>query len=114
VSYTAQLFERVRLISIGAGKPVLYVSICPCEECKKDNYAEVKKAAPYLAETVISGGEKYWDILYYGYGYIICNDEEELMRLYTSTVGKNGSTSTNKYNGPSSVYALTSTGFENC
>lgn len=79
-----------------AGKPVLYISwgedfLLP----------DVVKAAPYLLAD---------DDFQYQVGktaIILCDDEEEMDRLYDMTVGDDGPTELNPYDGPVSVYALT-------
>jgi len=62
---------------------------------------EVLKAAPYL------NVKEHIQILIDGVGWILCDSEEEMENLYWSTVGDDGPTRKNSYNGPVKVYALT-------
>lgn len=85
----------------GLGKPVLYLSF------DISNGEEIVKAAPYLKE------DSMFQILLEGGGFIVCDDIEELDRLYDLTVGDDGPIGSNPYNGDARVYALTSEGNEN-
>lgn len=95
------LCEAMEAMAKALGKPILYISI------DVDDLEEVVKAAPYLEEdeltsTRLSGG-----------GFIVCDNLDELNRLYDLTVGDDGPTASNPYNGATRVYALTSEGNEN-
>lgn len=92
--YTAH--EAAQLIAKHLRKPVIYISFRHL-----DSHIEVTKAAPYLA-----AGEHY-QVLSDGTGIIVCEDEAEQERLYESTVGDDGPTKLNSYNGPARVFALT-------
>lgn len=72
----------------------LYASWCI------DDLDEVRKAAPYLSslkEFVIYNGEVY---LFFG-------SEAEMQDIYDQTVGEDGPTRLNGYDGPGKVFALT-------
>jgi|SRR5579885_2969128 len=71
---------------------ILYVSF----HC--DDWEEVKKAAPYLQD--------HLQVLMDGHGCLICDSEEECYKYYNLTVGEDGPTATNPYDGPARVYAL--------
>ncbi len=82
-----------------------------CKETKKygmyisfsedDEWAEVKKAAPYLS------GEECYQILVDCEGWLLFDSEEEMMKHYDQTVGDDGPTELNNYTGSASVYAVT-------
>lgn len=60
---------------------------------------QVLKAAPYLN----TDSEITWD----GHGIIVCNTEAEMEKVFRQTVGDEGPTKLNKYNGSTRVYACT-------
>lgn len=62
---------------------------------------EIIAAAPYLAQPI------FFDIRMNDSGFIFFDTEEELDHHYLMTVGDDGPTITNPYNGPVRVYALT-------
>ena len=64
-----------------------------------DSFDEVVKAAPYL--------NKNAQILSDGRAYVITDTKEELDNFYYQTVGDDGPTKLNSYNGSAKVYALT-------
>lgn len=64
---------------------------------------ELYKAAPYLTREVLTGQ----DTLFTGHVYLFFSSEEEMLEYYDATVGDDGPTKTNKYNGPVKVYAIT-------
>lgn len=85
----------LQMVARLSGKPCMLV----CFDC--EDLDEIQKAAPYIdpstdAQFIVEGG-----------GVIICDDDAEMDRLYQSTVGDDGPTKTNPYNGPQRVYALT-------
>lgn len=66
------------------------------------NFVEnVLKAVPYL------NLEDHGQLLADGEGIIICDTYEEMQQIYNSTVGDDGPTETNSYDGYVRVYALT-------
>jgi hypothetical protein len=87
--------QTAQTLAVLFGQPVLYISFyTPCD------YEELLKAAPYLDPI------EHSQVLYDGCGFIICEDEEELNKLFDQTVGDEGPTDTNPYKGPARVYAL--------
>lgn len=62
---------------------------------------ETLKAAPYL------NIEEHGQLLSDGGGVILCEGEAECRRIFGMTVGDDGPTALNPYNGPFRVYALT-------
>lgn len=56
-------------------------------------------AAPYLRDEI--------QLLSDGVGIVLCDSEEEMRLIYNQTVGDDGPTETNPYNGPCRVYAVT-------
>lgn len=107
------LYDGLQAMAKGLGKPILYISFTtpnPETGTFDEEIAELKKAAPYLFD---ENGCKYIQILADGQGYLVCEDTAELELLYDLTVGDDGPTSTNSYDGPVRVHALTSDGNEN-
>lgn len=99
-------FNLLEAVAAGVGRPVLEVAFdasTPTEE--------IYLAAPYLADA--EGHARFLQIMVDGHGYIVCDSEEECERLFGLTVGDDGPTPTNPYNGTARVYAATSTGNEN-
>lgn len=62
---------------------------------------EILKAAPYLEH------DRFFHVRFNFGGYIFADTEEEILDLYSQTVGDDGPTDRNPYRGPASVYALT-------
>jgi len=67
-----------------------------------EDYADVEKAAPYLTLE-----DDFQIIISDGRGIILCDTEEEMNSIFHQTVGDDGPTELNSYNGPVRVYALT-------
>lgn len=65
---------------------------------------EIRKAAPWISEL-----PEYEIMLAIceGYVYLFFDTEEEMKNVYNRTVGDDGSTDLNHYNGPWRVYAIT-------
>lgn len=82
------------------GKPCMYISFCFPDNASY-GYDEVVKAAPYLKL------EEHGQIICDGGGILIYNTIKEMEKDFWKTVGDDGPTKTNKYNGPAKVYALT-------
>jgi hypothetical protein len=64
-----------------------------------DDLDEVIKAAPYL------NYKDHGQILAEGSAIVLCDTEEEVVELYKRTVGDDGPTKLNDYDGPVKVYA---------
>jgi hypothetical protein len=77
-------------------KWVLYISFGGT-----DDWMEIIKAAPYLN----------WNLdtqcIMEGSAVILCESQEECEKLFWQTVGDDGPTKTNKYDGPARVFAIT-------
>lgn len=91
--------EAAETLSKASGKWVLYISFCVDEETwiKTDLF----EAAPYL------NFREHLQILADGQGFIVCDSQEECEALFQQTVGDDGPTDANPYDGPMRVYALT-------
>lgn len=91
------IIEAFALLCELTGKWGLYVAITgPVEE----ELSQVVFAAPYLtwsshAQIIVDGG-----------GILLFDTEEEMQRHFEMTVGDDGPTELNKYDGPTRVYAL--------
>ena len=81
-------------------KPVLYLGFNPDHPAFA---AEWDKAAPYLTYDDNETMQAVFD----GNAIIVCDSDKERDRLYNLTVGDDGPTKTNSYDGPVRVYALT-------
>jgi hypothetical protein len=92
--------ESMQALAKAIGKPCMYISFET-----SDGFVEIEKAAPYLA-----GGE-YNDnklqIICDGCGILIFDNEIEMEKYYKMTVGDDGPTKSNSYDGNARVYALT-------
>jgi hypothetical protein len=112
--YRLSLYEGLQAMAKGLGKPVLFISFTTPDVFAPDFDAYIqglRKAAPYLFDE--DGTCKYIQILSDGEGYLVCDDVAELDRLYDMTVGDDGPTSSNPYDGDVRVSAVTSEGNEN-
>lgn len=65
-------------------------------------YEELLKAAPYL-EKFPEGDQLFMD----DFLFIFFYDEQSMRNIYLQTVGDDGPTKLNSYDGPARVYALT-------
>lgn len=104
--------ELLQALSRSLGKPVIYVKIPePPEDFLEyqDFVKELEKSAPFLFEKDVD----VVDFITRGHGYVVCDDLAELNKVFDGTVGPDGPTETNSYDGPVRVYLLTSTGNEN-
>lgn len=71
------------------------------------SWDEMVKAAPYLGEKDEQGGYKYFNVLLDDYAILIFDTREEMEYHFNLTVGDDGPTKLNPYNGPARWYALT-------
>lgn len=90
--------EVLRRLCQAENKAGLFLSF----EWAKGSPEDILLAAPYLKR------RDCIQILADGVGYIL-GDPEEIAALYDQTVGDDGPTQQNLYNGPACVYALTMT-----
>jgi hypothetical protein len=65
------------------------------------SWAEICEAAPYL------NLYKHEQVLMDGHGWILFDSENKMLDCYNRTVGDDGPTNLNPYNGNATVYALT-------
>lgn len=91
-----QISQLMKLACRATDKWGVYIEIRPF-----DDLDEVLKAAPYLS---VSDDAQ---IIADGCGVILCDSKEEAERIFYQTVGDDGPTETNPYNGPARVYAMT-------
>jgi hypothetical protein len=68
---------------------------------KDQIWPEVCEAAPYL------DFEKHIQVLMDGYAWILFDSEDEMLDCYERTVGDDGPTDLNPYNGSANVYVVT-------
>lgn len=92
--------ESMQALCKATGKWGLFLNM-PELEPLDYSWEEALKAMPYLA------GMEYMQALADGRCIILCDDKEECERLYETTVGDDGPTKFNDYNGPARCYALT-------
>jgi hypothetical protein len=78
----------------------MYIHALDYRNCIVDSY-EFLKAAPYLKI------EDHAQVIFDCCGYILFSTEREMLDVYNQTVGDDGPTTTNPYNGSVKVYALT-------
>lgn len=83
-------------------KPLLFLAF-PHEKLDDLPWTEIQKAAPYLRMDDNETSQALCD----GYAFIVCDSDEERDRLFDLTVGDDGPTNANNYDGPARVYALT-------
>lgn len=81
-------------------KPVLYLAFNPENPAFP---AEWDKAAPYLTYDDNETMQAVFD----GHAIVVCETDKERDKLYDMTVGDDGPTKTNSYDGSVRVYALT-------
>ena len=98
-------FELLPVLAKGLKKPVMFVSIyvpkVRTNQRFDQYYKEVVKAAPYLdleQDAVFISEEG---------GFIVFDKQDDMEKAFWATVGDDGPTKTNKYNGPVKVYAAT-------
>jgi len=72
-----------------------------------DAFEEVYKAAPYLGTLSLPADPACVQIYTDGFGWLLFDTKEEMERHFDLTVGDDGPTKLNPYDGPAKVYALT-------
>lgn len=90
--------DVVEYVARTLGKPCLYVSFGAQYGADYD-YTEICKAAPYLSIV------KHGQALIEGRAIIVCESEDEAYELFNQTVGNDGPTPANPYDGNARVYA---------
>jgi len=100
--------ETLSAVAIAHGKPAVYLSI-NTHSVDGDFAAELEMtlaAAPYLRDMA-----RFGQLIADGYGYVVCESEEEMLELYEQTVGDDGPTARNPYRGnergAGNIYVLT-------
>ncbi len=91
--------ESFQLLCKSTGKWGMFLSFSAPE----DELMELSKAAPYLNENL----ENYYQIMVEDSCILLFDTEEEMEGHYNQTVGDDGPTKLNSYNGHTRVYALT-------
>lgn len=83
--------EVLSTVAKGTGKHVLYLSL-------SGRFQDIKLAAPYLTveEMNVLATEPI---------HLLFDTMGEMMEAYNQTVGEDGPTKTNQYNGPTRIYA---------
>jgi len=102
--------SKVDLISLAcqkAKKHAMMISFDPrYQEGGFELFAsEVIKAAPYLAN--FGDWPQFFEIFMDGEGVLFFDSEKEMLDAFSQTVGDNGPTNINSYDGQCAVYALT-------
>ncbi len=90
-------FDTLQVLCKSTCKWGMYISFFVPEH--EEDEAEL--AAPYL------NLEKHMQIIIDGNGYLLFDTKEEMEEKFWMTVGDDGPTETNKYDGGTRVYALT-------
>lgn len=100
--------QAARELCKAHGKWGLYISFPDLGAAEWDDF---KRAAPYFniawGENPPQDDNNAGQCLFEGTAIILCDTEEEMNDLYDQTVGDDGPTEKNSYNGPMRVYALT-------
>ena len=102
-------FEAFALLCKSTNKWGLYISFnWPLDEEGKSDFDlfEISKAAPYI-DLTIENKTPDMQMVFDEQGFILCDSEEEMQSLYDQTVGDDGPTKLNSYDGPARVFALT-------
>lgn len=100
--------EAFALACKGAKKPGIYLSINQPEEAGDTwEEGEIVKAAPYLKELKEKETGDFISLCVDGGGILLLDSDEEVSKLFRQTVGDDGPTKENPYDGPCRVYALT-------
>ena len=90
--------QIMQLLAKTLKKPCMFIGGWNFEDIDVD---EILKAAPYL------NLDDHAQILADARGYLIFDSEDEMEKYYDMTVGDDGPTDSNDYNGSARVYALT-------
>lgn len=96
------VIEAMQLLAKTLKKPCMYISFDITDV--SDGFDEVIKAAPYIK---IEGDSNDAQMVLDGVGIIVFENEQQMDRIFNSTVGDDGPTTLNPYDGPAKVYALT-------
>lgn len=88
--------EVLQELAKALNKPCMYIS-----NLDNPNWKEVERAAPYLKFSL--HGQCFIE----NHAILIFDDETEMETVYKLTVGDDGPTELNRYNGDVRVYAIT-------
>jgi hypothetical protein len=66
---------------------------------------ELKQAAPWLCDDVGNFLDDAMQLIADGMGFLLFDSQEEMEAIYAATVGDDGPTELNPYDGPVTVYA---------
>lgn len=97
-----QILDHVKTLELlceSTKKCGMYINIYNDQGENEYNYLEVIKAAPYL--------ESHNQVILESSGFILFDNVEEMLEAYNQTVGDDGPTKSNPYDGPCRVYAIT-------
>jgi len=95
------VIEAMQLLAKAINKPCMYINF-------DDNYPnlmEISRAAPYLDPTNPDSNDT--QILFDSNAILVFDNEQQMETAFNSTVGQDGPTRLNSYNGTAKVYALT-------
>lgn len=100
--------ELLDALVSGVHSPCISLHLPPYSEDILDDIKQVQLAAPYLKDHPLLA-----QMVLDGWGIVVCKDKEECNHLFNQTVGDDGPTPLNPYDGPYRIHALTSLGNEN-
>jgi len=96
------LHDTASALARASGKHVVYLEV-HCWSFRHGSLlldtSELFEAAPALKQNHQAAAD--------GYAFVVCDSLEEMQRVYDSTVGDDGPTDANSYEGAAKVYALT-------
>ena len=95
------VIDAMRLLAIATKKPCMYIAGWDWYE-GVDLIELIRQAAPYLTDS-----NEDSQLIADGCGILVFENEAEMGQYYWQTVGDDGPTLTNSYDGPVKVYALT-------
>lgn len=99
--------DQFALACKAAKKFGLYISFEAQPGMNEKKLAELYKAAPYLKELGKEDPGHLITILFDGHATFLCDTQQEVVKLFNSTVGDDGPTKANPYRGSCKVFALT-------
>lgn len=102
-----QHHEKFALACKGAEKFGMYISFPAVTNVNGKKAKEILKAAPYLQELSKRSIGDFVTILLEGEATFFFDTLEEVQEMFHLTVGDDGPTKTNPYDGPCTVFALT-------
>jgi hypothetical protein len=91
------LHEVAQELAKATGKPVVFLGYDWNNNGDTDP-TEIFKAAPIFRDNIQACGD--------GYGFVLCDDEPQMRKVFDSIVGDDGPTKSNSYDGAVRVYAL--------